>query len=117
RRVVDKGDLVWRCKAGDIEKSPKAIEPNRIVVDDDTSIDGKPFASFRWSRGELWLGAAGFSIRAYKGRWGFFSSDRLDEAIFQFNGGVEPLKGHYGDGIYTVNCSVLPGGRYAFLDL
>jgi hypothetical protein len=117
KRVVNKGDLIWRCTTGDIERSPKAIEADRIVMDDGTSVDGKPFASFRGSSGEIWLIAAGFSIRAYNGRWGFFSKDRPDEPIFQFNGGVEWLKGHYGDGIYTVRCSVLPGGRYAFLEL
>lgn len=115
-RVVNRGDVIWRCIVGGVEKSPKAIEARRIVMDDGTSAEGEPFSSHSWSRGGLWLTAAGFSIRDYNGRWGFFSKN-FDEAIFQFNGGVEPLKGHYVDGIYDINANVLPGGRYAFLDL
>lgn len=113
-RVVNRGDVIWRCIVGGVEKSPKAIDERGIVMDDGTSVEGKPFASFRWSRGGLWLTGAGFSIRDYNGRWGFFSKNS-DEAIFQFNGGVDPLKGRSGDGIYDVNANVLPGGRYAFL--
>lgn len=116
KRVVNRGDLIWRCIVGGVEKSPKAIEERRIVMDDGTSVEGKPFASFRWSRGGLWLSGAGFSIRDYNGRWGFFSKNS-DEVIFQFNGGVDPLKGRYGDGIYDASANVLPGGRYAFLDV
>jgi hypothetical protein len=116
QRVVNRGDLIWKCVIGGVERSPKVIEEHRIVMDDGTSVEGRPFASFRWSRGGIWLTEAGFAIRAYNGRWGFFSKDS-DEAIFQFNGGMEPLKGHYVDGIYEVNANVLPGGRYAFLDL
>ena len=116
KRVVNRGDLIVKCVVGGTEKSPKAIEERRIVMNDGTSVEGEPFASFRWSRGGLWLTGAGFSIRDYNGRWGFFSNNS-DEAIFQFNGGVDPLKGRYRDGIYEVNANVLPGGRYAFLEL
>ena len=47
RRVVNRGDLIWRCAVGKVEKSPKVIEEHRIVMDDGTNIEGKPFASFR----------------------------------------------------------------------
>jgi hypothetical protein len=117
RRAVERGDLIWKCVDKGVEKSPTAIEDNRIIMHDGTSIEGKPFASHRWSRGEIWLTRAGFAVRAYNSRWGFFSKDRPSEPIFQFNGAVEPLKGHYGDGIIETGSNVLPGDRYAFLKL
>jgi hypothetical protein len=117
QRVVNRGDLVWKCVDNGIEKTPVAIEGNRIVMHDGSHIEGKPFTSYHWSRGEIWLTNAGFVIRACNSRWGFFSWERPSTPIFQFNGAVEPLKGHYVDGIDERSSNVLPGNRYAFLKL
>jgi hypothetical protein len=116
QRVVNHGDLVWRCSVDGMEKIPVKLENDRIVMDGGTAIEGKPFNSYFDNLSELWLPKAGFSIRAHNGHWGFFSRHRSEPA-FEFTGVVEPLKGNYFDGINQAGCVLLPGDRYAVLDV
>lgn len=119
RRVVNRGDLIWRCVIEGVEKTPTTLLLDKVVMKDGSSISERPFVSYVSNiyETELWLVRSGFAIRRHNDRWGFFSKDRPSEPAFQFNGAVEPLKGHYSDGFLQTGSIVLPDHRYALLNL
>jgi hypothetical protein len=59
----------------------------------------------------------GFALKTTAdGTTSFFSRNNDHEPIFSIRGGYN-IKGHYSDGISQTGCTVLPGDRYALLNI
>jgi len=112
------GDLLLKCSHQGSVKVAKSIGENDIQLEDGTSISGKPFLSYNGSiyESEIWLTRSGFSLRTTEtGYLGFYSRDTVNP-ILSIVAGVN-IKGQFVDGILQRGCNVLPGGRYALLNV
>jgi hypothetical protein len=117
--AIGNGDLAWKCIRQGIPKLVKTAKDDAILLEDGSSVPGKPFMSYHGNiyESDIWLTRYGFSLRTTPtGFTGLFSRQRPDDAIFIVKGGYN-IKGHYLDGVSQRNCIVLPGGRYALLDI
>jgi hypothetical protein len=115
----ENGDVIWKCVRNGIVMAPKSIKDDRIWLEGGTSIIGKPFLSYHPNiyESEIWLTLYGFSLRPTQEKEiGFFSKDRPDTPIFLVRSGYN-IKGTFGDGVMQSGCAVLPGGRYALLNI
>lgn len=114
------GSVVWKCSLNGKIGVVKSHQGEQIILEDATVIKGKPFVSYHQgstSESEIWLSSYGFSlIKASDGTIGFFSSNDRQKPIFKIQAGHN-IKGHFVDGIGQTGCKVLPGGRYALLDV
>lgn len=114
------GDVVWKCWVEGRLHQLKDIEDDQITFEDGGVVKGKPFFSYKNpAGGEIFLVSSGFSLTAVPNTYivEFFHSSRPSQPIFRVEGATEPLKGHFIDGVSQNGSSVLPGGRYAFLDM
>lgn len=116
---VGNGDLAWKCVGQGLPKLVRTVKDDAILLEDGSSVPGRPFFSYYGDiyESDIWLTHYGFSLRTIPtGYTGLFSRQRPDDAIFIVKGGHN-IKGHYLDGVRQRNCMVLPGGRYALLDI
>jgi len=113
------GDVIWKCSQNGIVKEVINFEGNKIFLQGGTVIEGLPFVSYFGNIYEsaIWLSNYGFSLK-YSGNdvTDFFSKYDSNKPIFRIQGGHN-IKGHYVNGISQEGCKVLPGGRYALLDV
>jgi len=117
--AIGNGNLAWKCSTEGRSKLAKTIVSGAVLLEDGNSISGEPFISYNPNiyESEIWLTHNGFSLLTTPtGHTGLFSKQRPDKAIFVVKGRYNN-KGHYFDGILQQNCIVLPGGRYALLDI
>jgi hypothetical protein len=116
---ADDRDLLWKCSYQGVTKAMQSIGENGITLVDGTSIAGKPFVSCHSDiyETEIWLSRYGFSLRKTVGKYiGLFSKDKTDTPIFLIKGGYN-IKGNYVDGVSQRDGMVLPGERYALINV
>lgn len=109
--------MVWRCSHNGNISGVKSHNDGKIVLDNGFVINGRPFLSYRYpNNNELWLSYYGFSMKREDGKvTDFFSKSEIKKPLFKIQG-VYNIKGRYCIGISRQGC-VLPGGRYALLDV
>lgn len=114
------GSVVWKCSQNGKIGLAKSHQSEQIILEDSSVIKGRPFVSYDQGNiyeSEIWLSSYGFSlIKASDGTVGFFSNNDRQNPIFKIQAGHN-IKGHFVDGIGQTGCKVLPGGRYALLDV
>lgn len=113
------GDVIWKCSHSGVVKEVINFVGNKIFLQGGTVIVGKPFVSYFGNIYEsaIWLSNYGFSLKiGADGMTEFFSKNDSKKPIFRIQGGHN-IKGHYVNGISQEGCKVLPGGRYALLDV
>lgn len=117
--ALKNGDVIWKCSLNGNIREVINNTGEKIFLEGGTIIEGKPFVSY-WGNiyeSAIWLSNYGFSMRLVdKGIVGFFSKDNNIKPIFKIQGGYN-IKGHFVDGVGQEGCKVLPGGRYALLDI
>lgn len=112
------GDVIWKCWLSGNIQSVQHMKGDQITFDDETSIMVKPFVSYRYSGGSsIWLISNGYYLTRIPNSLlvDFFHKNKPSLPIFRVEGGIEWLKGHFGEGLDDDESTVLPGGRYAFL--
>lgn len=117
--ALENGNVIWKCARNGITLVAKSIENDRILLVDGTSIKGKPFLSYNGNlyESEIWLTLHGFSLQFTQNKEvGLFSKDRPGIPIFLVKTGHN-IKGHFVDEIRQIGCIVLPGGRYALINI
>lgn len=110
------GNVIWKCSHDGIVKGARSIEENNVLLDDGSSIAGKPFASYWGNDSRIWLQRYGFSFKTTDGYTRLFGRGVTETPILSVKGGTN-LKGTYSAG-FDQRCSkVLPGGRYALINI
>jgi hypothetical protein len=113
------GSVVWKCSYQGNVGLVRSHHGEQIVLEDGV-VNGRPFLSYHQGdiyESEIWLTNYGFSLRRTSdGTVAFFSGLDHQTPIFKIRGGYN-FKGHFEDGIGQTDCKVLPGGRYALLDV
>ena len=112
------GGVVWRCSQQGKVLAVRSLDEERIVLEDGTAITGKPFVSYYGNiyANEIWLTRFGFSFRNIDNRYEGFFAKGSATPIFRIRTGLN-IKGHAVDGVLQGRCMVLPGGRYALIDV
>lgn len=117
--ALDNGDVIWKCsRNGDV--SPVISHQNgQMVLENGIVTQGNPFLSYNPNVYEsaIWLSNYGFSLkRSANDISDFFSKSDSKKPIFKIQG-AHTFKGNYTNGILQNGCKVLPGGRYALLNV
>lgn len=114
------GSVIWKCFNRDAESFlVTSHQSSKIFLENGDVINGKPFVSYFGNiyESEIWLTNYGYSFRANTdGTIGLFSKHDIQKPIFKIQG-THNIKGHFCDGILQQGCKVLPGGRYALLNV
>jgi hypothetical protein len=113
------GSVEWKCSHHGNVSRIKSQQNSQIVLENGTVINGKPFLSYSSNihESEIWLSNNGFTTRRADGDiTEFFSKHDSKKPLFKIQGGHN-IKGHYVNGILQTGCKVLPGGRYALLNV
>jgi hypothetical protein len=114
------GSVVWRCSQKGKVMAVKSLDQERIALEDSTAITGKPFVSYYrniiYGNENLSLTFFGFSFKnTGDGYEGFFAKGGTNP-IFKIRTGAN-IKGLTVDGVLMEKCIVLPGGRFALIDV
>lgn len=114
------GNVEWRCAQDSETSRAKSQQNGEIVLENGMAIQGRPFVSYDQGNiyeSEIWLSSYGFTTKRADGNiTEFFSKNASSKPLFKIQGGHN-IKGHYVDGIAQRGCKVLPGGRYALLNV
>ncbi|MEM5346155.1 hypothetical protein [Paraburkholderia azotifigens] len=116
---VSPNRIIWKCQLGSGAKEVRSISHDEIQFNDGTTIPEKPFASYNGDirETEIWLTHYGFILRRLQdGTVGIFRRDYRVTPYMRLNP-YKNIKGHELDGLRQSGGQVLPGGRYAFLNI
>ena len=115
----DDGSVVWKCSYQGNVGLVRSHHGEQIVLEDGV-VNGRPFLSYHQGsrdESEIWLTNYGFSLRRTSDDTvAFFSGSDHQTPTFKIRGGYN-FKGEFVDGVRQTGCKVLPGGRYALLDV
>lgn len=115
----DDGSVVWKCSHQGKVGLVRSHHGEQIVLEDGV-VEGRPFVSYHPGNiyeSEIWLTNYGFSLRKTSDdTFAFFSGSDHQTPIFKIRGGYN-FKGEFMDGIAQTGCKVLPGGRFALLNV
>ena len=111
------GDLIWKCMHKGKRIKVKSQSKDIVILENGAVLDGKPFVSTRIRHGVIRLTENGFFLKNIeKGVSGFFSKTNDENPIFKIRTSHN-FKGNFVDGVDESDSNVLPGGRYAILDV
>lgn len=114
------GNVEWRCAQNGKISRVKLQQNGEIILENGMAVQGRPFVSYDQGNtyeSEIWLSNYGFTTKRTEGNITvFFSKNDSSKPLFKIQGGHN-IKGHYVDGIAQTGCKVLPGGRYALLNV
>jgi hypothetical protein len=117
--ALGNGDVIWKCSLNGQMQAIKKGSIDQIELEGGRKITGRLFQSYMGGIDErdIWLSRYGFSLKTTPdGYIGFYSANLQQTPVFRIRGGIN-IKGHYSDGITQFGCSVLPGGRFALLNV
>lgn len=110
------GDLVWKCIYQNDGINVRSQTKNKIVLENGVILNGTVFLS-DYNRGEMALVDNGFYIKSLeKGLAGFYSKFYVDKPIWTMKTS-HTIKGHIVYGIMEHLSNILPGERYALLNV
>jgi hypothetical protein len=117
--ATPKGDVIWQCWISGVVHAVERLGADRITFADGATTNDKPFLSLPIRGGEFSLVLGGYSLTMIPNslQVDFFHSNKPTIPIFRLQGGIEPLKGNFGDGFKDGLSTVLPGGRYAVITI
>lgn len=113
------GDVIWNCSQNGNVNRVISHQHGQMKLENGVVTQGRPFLSYNGGghESEIWLSNYGFSLRyTTDGITDFFSKSDNEKPILKIQGGHN-IKGHYVIGILQNGCKVLPGGRYALLNV
>jgi hypothetical protein len=114
------GSVVWRCSQQGKVLAVRWLDEKGVVLEDGTAISGRPFVSHYGNLDErgrnIWLAYFGFSFKNIGGGYEAFFAKDGTTPIFKIRTGVN-IKGGVVDGVLEYNSVVLPGGRFALIDV
>lgn len=110
------GSVIWKCLHEGGVKGARSIEGNRVLLDDGSSIVGRPFVSYWGNDVRVWLSRSGFSFKIMDGYTRLFAKEQTSMPIISIKGATN-FKGTYSAGLDQYCCNVLPGGQYALISL
>ena len=117
--ALGNGDVLWKCSQNGNARLVISHQHGQMVLENGIVTQGRPFLSYRPNiyESQIWLSNYGFSLKRSAGDiTDFFSKSDSRKPIFKIQGGHN-IKGHYVNGISQTGCKVLPGGRYALLNV
>lgn len=110
------GKVIWKCSLNGKIQAVRQDGGN-MVLQDGSHLKYKPFLSYSGDAGDIWLPYYGYSLKSLKGGYvALFSKLKPEAPILKIKGGTN-IKGTFVDGVVTYRSAVLPGGRYALLDV
>jgi hypothetical protein len=113
-----KGDVYLKCIVAGNAHIVKKVETDKIIFTDGLVRNGKIFITSRYDQdsGKVLMVESGFNLTKRDGSLivDLFHKSKPDSPMLSMKGGIN-IKGNFGDGIG--DRTVLPGGRYAFLDV
>ena len=113
------GDVVWKCSQNGWVETPKRLKRDGVLLTNGRAILGVPFLTYKPNiyETEIWLTKSGFHLRHSEGIGvQLLSQTRPNTPILTVKSGRN-FKGSFGDRVSQHGCAILPGGRYALLNL
>ena len=112
--------VIWKCaQQGRILAPLRWLDESGVWLEDGTTISEKPFVSYYanvYADKNLWLTQFGFSFKNIGGGYEGFFAKKSTDPIFKIKTGTN-IKGDFVDGVAKHKCIVLPGGRFALIDV
>jgi hypothetical protein len=115
------GSVIWKCSTDKGIARARALNSKGIHLDNGVVLTEQRFLSYQPDLHEsrIWVACYGFSIRQINERQeALFYKDAQNNPLLIFNYAKgRGFKDHSATGFQRIGGSVLPGGRYALLDL